>query len=105
MAKLVGVAHDVHGLDLALDDVDGQHAPDPDLSLLLASGQTGSAVGCVSGVLYQTRCWPRVDEIDARTGHVAANLGGPIKRRGHDIRPARPPVAVARLDVRTPELP
>src|SRR4051812_10761480 len=51
MAELVRVADDAHGLDPALDDVDREHAPDAELSVLLPDSRL--AAGGVSSVLRE----------------------------------------------------
>ena len=63
MAELVRIAHDAHGLDPALDDIHREHAPDPDLSLLLGNGPSRSAAGGVSGALHARGELLRVDVI------------------------------------------
>jgi hypothetical protein len=52
MAELVRVAHDAHGLDAAFDDIHREHAPDPELSLLLGHGPSRSVAGGVSDALH-----------------------------------------------------
>jgi hypothetical protein len=44
MAELVRAAHDAHGLDPALGDIHGEHAPHPDLSPVLGGGPSASGV-------------------------------------------------------------
>ena len=61
MTELVRVAHDAHGLDAAFDDIHREHAPDPDLSLLLRNRPSRSRAAGVSGVLHERVELLRID--------------------------------------------
>src|SRR3954451_16677446 len=89
MAELVGVAHDAHGLDAAVDDIHGEHAPDLEHPRLIGRGSTRPAGG-VAGLLHERGELLRVDVAALQEGQRL--LGGAVVvARGRGGAPARRP--------------
>src|SRR5689334_8188282 len=85
MAELVRVAHDAHGLDAAIDDVDREHAPDMELLWPLRRRLRRSAGG-VAGLLDEGGELLGVDiatpqERQRLLGGLALGLAGPALGR------------------------